>query len=65
MIAFHLKLTPFTNAGYHFVFQVPSTDKNYLNGMWGKLAAEILMQNWDSALEDFNRLKEFIDSNVS
>lgn len=33
--------------------------------MWGKLAAEILMQNWDSALEDFNRLKEFIDSNVS
>lgn len=33
--------------------------------MWGKLAAEILMQNWDNALDDFNRLKEFIDSNVS
>ncbi|KAG8171794.1 hypothetical protein JTE90_023275, partial [Oedothorax gibbosus] len=31
--------------------------------MWGKLAAEILMQNWDNALDDFNRLKEFIDSN--
>merc|ERR1712127_472304 len=37
------------------------TDKNYLNGMWGKLASEILMQNWDTALEDLNRLKQFID----
>lgn len=48
---------------YLYRLLVPTTDKNYLNGMWGKLAAEILMQNWDSALDDFNRLKEFIDSN--
>ncbi|XP_042897232.1 eukaryotic translation initiation factor 3 subunit E-A isoform X2 [Parasteatoda tepidariorum] len=48
---------------YLYRLLVPSTDKNYLNGMWGKLAAEILMQNWDAALDDFNRLKEFIDSN--
>ena len=48
---------------YLYRLLVPSTDKNYLNGMWGKLASEILMQNWDSALDDFNRLKEFIDSN--
>jgi len=48
---------------YLYRLLVPSTDKNYLNGMWGKLASEILMQNWDAALDDFNRLKEFIDSN--
>ncbi|ONK61428.1 uncharacterized protein A4U43_C08F29800 [Asparagus officinalis] len=29
---------------------------------WGKLAAEILIQNWDEALEELNRLKEIIDS---
>merc|ERR1740128_607475 len=40
---------------------VQSTDPNYLNGMWGKLASEILMQNWDTALDDFNRLKQFFD----
>jgi translation initiation factor 3 subunit E len=29
--------------------------------LWGKLASEILMQQWERALEDFNRLKEYID----
>merc|ERR1719186_479483 len=29
---------------FHRILVQP-TDKNYLNGMWGKLAAEILMQN--------------------
>merc|ERR1719414_2701866 len=43
---------------------VQSTDVNYLNGMWGKLASEILMQNWDTALEDLNRLKQFIDEST-
>ncbi|KAL8502314.1 hypothetical protein ACS0TY_021451 [Phlomoides rotata] len=33
-----------------------------LSTLWGKLAAEILMQNWDIALEELNRLKEIIDS---
>ena len=33
--------------------------------MWGKLASEILLQNWDNALEDFTRLKEVIDGDVS
>ncbi|CAA2971542.1 eukaryotic translation initiation factor 3 subunit E [Olea europaea subsp. europaea] len=33
-----------------------------LSALWGKLAAEILMQNWDTALEELNRLKEIIDS---
>lgn len=35
-----------------------------LSASWGKLAAEILMQNWDIALEELNRLKEIIDSKV-
>jgi translation initiation factor 3 subunit E len=30
--------------------------------LWGKLAAEILTQKWDVALEDITRLKEVIDS---
>jgi len=44
---------------------VPSTDKNYKNGLWGKLASEILMQNWDNALDDLNRLKEHLDFKAS
>ncbi|XP_042905894.1 eukaryotic translation initiation factor 3 subunit E-A [Parasteatoda tepidariorum] len=47
---------------YLYRLLVPSSDKNYLNAMWGQLAAEILMQNWDAALDDFNRLKEYIDT---
>jgi len=35
------------------------------NALWGKLAAEILMQNWEAALEDLNKLKDVIDSAVS
>ena len=46
------------------ICSIQPTDKNYLNGMWGKLAAEILMQNWDTALEDLNRLKQFIDEST-
>lgn len=37
-------------------------DKLYLSNLWGKLACEILMQQWEHALEDFNRLKDFVDS---
>lgn len=39
-----------------------SNSDRSLNALWGKLAAEILMQNWDVALEELNRLKEVIDS---
>jgi hypothetical protein len=35
-----------------------------MSALWGKLAAAILMQKWDDALEDLNRLKEIIDSKV-
>lgn len=41
---------------------ITHNDKNYLNNLWGRLACQILMQKWDHALEDFNRLKEYIDS---
>ena len=45
--------------------QVPPGDKNAMYAMWGKLASEILMQSWDTALDDLNRLKEVIDAQVS
>lgn len=35
-----------------------------MDALWGKLASEILMQNWDSALTDLDALKEIVDSNV-
>merc|ERR1712018_476285 len=41
---------------------LPPSNKNYLPALWGKLASEILMQNWESALDDLNRLKEIIDT---
>lgn len=47
------------------LFQTPNDDKLATNALWGKLAAEILMQNWDAALEDLNKLKDVIDSPVS
>lgn len=49
---------------YFYLLVMPPSDKNYLNVLWGKLAAEILAQNWETALEDLNRMREFIDSNV-
>lgn len=45
------------------LFTSPS-DKHYLPVLWGILACHILMSNWDNALEDFNRLKDHIDSSA-
>jgi len=44
----------------HRILCTPS-DKNYLNGLWGKLASDILMQEWDNALEDLKKLQQYID----
>ena len=44
--------------------QLPPHDKKYMSALWGKLASEILMQNWEHAMDDLMRLKEVIDSNV-
>lgn len=47
-----------------FILDYFSTSQNYLSVLWGKLASEILVQNWETALEDVNKLREYIDSNV-
>ncbi|KAJ3092928.1 Eukaryotic translation initiation factor 3 subunit E [Quaeritorhiza haematococci] len=45
---------------YHF--RILSTDYDLnMSALWGKLAAEILTQNWDTALDDLTKLKELID----
>eukprot|EP00112_Aurelia_sp_Birch-Aquarium-sp1_P016035 Seg3599.1 transcript_id=Seg3599.1/GoldUCD/mRNA.D3Y31 product="Eukaryotic translation initiation factor 3 subunit E" protein_id=Seg3599.1/GoldUCD/D3Y31 len=48
---------------YLYIYKVLD-EKNGMSALWGKLASEILLQNWDSAFEDFNRLKEAIDSDT-
>jgi len=47
---------------YFCMLVLPPNDKNYLSAIWGKFASEILVQNWDSALEDLNKLREHIDN---
>ncbi|KAF8398324.1 hypothetical protein HHK36_017251 [Tetracentron sinense] len=50
-------------ADYLYQYRALCTNSDRsLSALWGKLAAEILMQNWDIALEELNRLKELIDS---
>ncbi|CAL9774514.1 eukaryotic translation initiation factor 3 subunit E-like [Musa acuminata AAA Group] len=50
-------------ADYLYQYRALCTNsERSLSALWGKLAAEILMQNWDTALEELNRLKEIIDS---
>merc|ERR1712080_801656 len=50
---------------YLYRLLVPSHDQNYVSALWGKLASEILMQNWEQALEDQQRLKEYLDTTVT
>ncbi|EDV23058.1 uncharacterized protein TRIADDRAFT_50473 [Trichoplax adhaerens] len=55
-------------AEYLHFFRVLSPNANDQKGesaLWGKLASEILMQNWDVALEDLHRLREVIDTNTT
>ncbi|CAF1560516.1 unnamed protein product [Adineta steineri] len=51
-----------TNLGLYRAL-VPSSDKNMMSCLWGKLASEILMQRWDDAYDDLNQLKEAIETN--
>ncbi|XP_022102248.1 eukaryotic translation initiation factor 3 subunit E-B-like [Acanthaster planci] len=55
-----------TAAQYLYFFRVliSQNDKNAMPALWGKLASEILKQDWDQALEDLNQLQEVIDSNT-
>lgn len=52
-------------ADYLYQYRALCTNNDRgLSALWGKLAAEILMQNWDVALEELNHLKDIIDSKV-
>jgi len=42
--------------------QLTTNPDEAFSAMWGKLACEILMGNWDQALEDINALKEAIEA---
>ncbi|CAM6103666.1 unnamed protein product [Calypogeia fissa] len=46
---------------YQYRTLCTNNDRSF-SALWGKLAAEVLMQNWDVAIEELNRLKEIIDS---
>ncbi|BFZ56377.1 eukaryotic translation initiation factor 3 subunit E [Savitreella phatthalungensis] len=49
---------------YHF--RVLSTDSRLLaQATWGKLAAEILSQNWETALSELTKLREVVDADSS
>jgi hypothetical protein len=38
-------------------------DKHISDCLWGKLASDILTQNWDQSLQNLGHLKEWIDKN--
>ena len=48
---------------YFFIVLVPAMDRNAFSSLWGKLASEILKQNWDAAMEDLTGLNDTIDNN--
>lgn len=49
-------------ADYLYQYRALCTNSDRrLSALWGKMAAEILMQNWDIALEELNQLKEKVD----
>eukprot|EP00906_Rhabdomonas_costata_P024278 RCo034924 len=49
-------------AEYLYYYRTLSQSRtNDVPAMWGKLAAEILMQNWDTAVEDLKILREHLD----
>jgi translation initiation factor 3 subunit E len=48
-----------------YQFRILSTDNDKVNAAtWGKLAADILSVNWESALEEVTKLKESIESRL-
>lgn len=46
---------------YHYRALSVDAEKT-ISSLWGKLACEILQSNWEVALEDFNTLRQNIDS---
>ena len=48
-----------------YQFRILSTDNDKVNAAnWGKLASDILMANWESAMEEVQRIKESIDTRL-
>jgi len=48
-----------------YQFRVLSTDNDKVAaGTWGRLACEILTTNWDSAMEELQKVKESIDAKL-
>jgi translation initiation factor 3 subunit E len=46
-------------------YLVGEDEANKHSSLWGKLASEILMRNWDVALEDLMKLREVIDNKTN
>ena len=44
-------------------FQSTDNDKT-ASATWGKLACEILLMNWEGALEEINKVKDMIEQKV-
>jgi translation initiation factor 3 subunit E len=47
---------------YYYRNCVPQHDPNYLNALYGKLASEILYQEWVHAKDDLSKLRAYVDS---
>ncbi|CAL5227383.1 g10334 [Coccomyxa viridis] len=48
---------------YHYRTLATNSER-VLSALWGKLAAEILMQQWETALDDIQKLRDIIDGNT-
>ncbi|VDD91466.1 unnamed protein product [Enterobius vermicularis] len=48
---------------YYYRSLVPQQSPNYLNALYGKLASEILLQEWTHAKDDLTKLRAYIDFN--
>ncbi|KAJ1551387.1 Eukaryotic translation initiation factor 3 subunit E [Nowakowskiella sp. JEL0078] len=49
---------------YHYRILSTDPEKN-LSALWGKLASEILTNNWETAYDDLMRLKDMIDQRTN
>ncbi|CAB3408755.1 unnamed protein product [Caenorhabditis bovis] len=48
---------------YYYRNLANQADPNYLNALYGKLASEILLQEWEHARDDLLKLRAYIDAN--
>jgi len=57
----------YQDAAYYLAnYRLLSLDADKMfSALWGKLASEILNQNWDAALEDLHALRDAIDARTS